>query len=150
MSTSWSYPHQDLGEPLHFDGSPVLRPVVPVLIAETLPAVIGVLDSGSPISVANWDLLGPLGVDPARTAPLYEVPLSIAGGAERTAVYEVELSLRPPSAGNGAPLAWRLQVAARRRWRLPFALLLGQRGWFDTFPTRIDARSSTVEVSRGS
>jgi hypothetical protein len=29
---------------------------------------------------------------------------------------------------------------------MPFAVLLGQRGWFDRFPTRIDASACTVEV----
>jgi hypothetical protein len=29
---------------------------------------------------------------------------------------------------------------------LPFAVLLGQRGWFDRFPTRLDATTSTVEI----
>jgi hypothetical protein len=81
MPRLWNYAHQDLGEPSFVDGSPILRPVVPLVVSTELPAVLGVLDSG-----------------------------------------------------------------ARPRWRLPFAVLLGQRGWFNQFPTRIDARMSAVEV----
>lgn len=145
MGEPWQYPHQDLGEPVHIDGSPVLRPVVPLIIADGLAAVLGVLDSGSPISVANADLFAPLGVDLDRDEPAYDIPLSVGGGFERTAVYVVELELRPPNGIDQASVRWSLHLGARRRWRLPFAVLLGQRGWFDTFPTRIDATSSTVE-----
>jgi len=55
MSDAWVYDHQDLGEPVHVDGSPIVRPVVPLIVADELPAVLGVLDSGSPISVASAD-----------------------------------------------------------------------------------------------
>jgi hypothetical protein len=44
------------------------------------------------------------------------------------------------------PLAWTLPLGARRGWKLPFGVLLGQRGWFDRFPIRIDGQSSAVEV----
>jgi hypothetical protein len=146
VESSWVYPHQDLGEPLHVDGSPVIRPVVPLVVAPGLPAVLGVLDSGSPVSVANADLFGWLGIDIEHGDPLYEMPLSVGGGFESTPVFEVELRLRPPGDGQAGSIPWRLELGARRRWRLPFAVLLGQRGWFDRFPTRIDATTSTVEI----
>jgi hypothetical protein len=44
----WVYAHQDLGEPVHADGSAILRPVVPLVVTPELPAVLGVVDSGSP------------------------------------------------------------------------------------------------------
>lgn len=84
MSNLWIYDHQDLGEPPHVDGSPILRPVVPLIVAKELPAMLGVLDSGSPISVANADLFTWMGIDVATADPLYEVPLSVGGGFERT------------------------------------------------------------------
>ena len=146
MPATWQYPHQDLGEPVHVDGSPVLRPVVPLIITDGIPAVLGVLDSGSPISVANADVFAPLGIDLDSDEPTYEIPLSVGGGFERTPVFLVDLELRPPAGTHQPNARWRLHLGARRRWRLPFAVLLGQRGWFDTFPTRIDATNSTVEL----
>ncbi len=142
---TWVYPHQDLGEPVHVDGSPILRPVVPLVVAPGLPAVLGVLDSGSPISIANVDLFTWLGIDVDAVEPAYEIPLSVGGGFERTPVFRVTLQLRSPD-NDVEVVRWSLDLGARRRWRLPVAVLLGQRGWFDTFPTRIDATRSTVQL----
>lgn len=146
MPASWVYPHQDLGEPLHVDGSAVVRPVVPIIVAADLPAVLGVLDSGSPVSVANADLFRWLGIDIDENEPDFEIPLSLGGGFESMPVFSVELRLRSPSDGEPPSVPWRIDLGARRRWRLPFAVLLGQRGWFDRFPTRVDGTTSTVEV----
>lgn len=65
-------------------------------MAPGLPAVLGVLVSGSPVSVANADLFGWLGIDIEHADPVYEMPLSVGGGFESTPVFEVELRLRPP------------------------------------------------------
>lgn len=123
----------------------MVRPVVPLLLAYDLPSLIGVVDSGSPMSVADAALFRHLGVDIESDPPLYEVPLSVGGGYSATPVFEVELLLRPPDR-MAEPIGWRLTLGARRQWRLPFAVLLGQRGWFDTFPTRIDATEIAVET----
>jgi hypothetical protein len=98
------------------------------------------------VSVANADLFGWLGIDIEQAEPVYEMPLSVGGGFETTPVFEVELRLRAPSDGQAESIPWRLELGARRRSRLPFAVLLGQRGWFDRFPTRIDAATSAVEI----
>ena len=143
--TDWTYAHRDLDEPPYPDGSPVLRPAVPVVVSSSVPAVLGVLDSGSPASAADAALLGLLGVNIQRDEPLYEIPLTVGGRFRPTPVFEVRLCLQPPEP-DGAPLPWTLPLGARSGWKLPFAVLLGQRGWFDRFPTRIDATSSTVEV----
>ena len=76
MESNWVYPHQDLGEPLHVDGTPVLRPVVPIIVTDELPAMLGVLDSGSPVSVANADLFRWLGIDVDTTARGDNLPSS--------------------------------------------------------------------------
>ena len=108
-----------------------------------------VLDSGSPISVASADLFTFLGVDIGADDPLFEIPPSVGGGFERTPVSRVCLRLSSPDDHtHGVP--WSLDLGARSRWRMPFAVLLGQRGWFDTFPTRIDATTLTVEIAVGS
>lgn len=97
------------------------------------------------MSVANSTLFSRLGIDVDHDRPLYEVPLSVGGRFAATPVFDVELSLRAPEPG-GQPIRWRLALGARRSWRFPFAVLLGRRGWFDRFPTRIDGDGSTVEV----
>jgi hypothetical protein len=54
--TDWVYMHRDLDQPPYPDGSPVLRPAVAVVVSSSLPAVLGVLDFGSPASVADATL----------------------------------------------------------------------------------------------
>lgn len=145
MANNWTYPHQDLEESSYPDGSPILRPVVPLEVASDVPSLPGVIDSGSPLSVANATLFGRIGIDIDTDSPLYEVSLGVGGRYLPVPFFEVELALRPPTDGD-EPVRWLLPLGARRSWRLPFAVLLGQRGWFDRFPTRIDADTSTVEV----
>ena len=98
------------------------------------------------MSVASADLFRWLDIDVDRSDPAYEMPLSVGGGFEAMPVFEVELRLRAPRDELAESIPWRLHLGARRRWRLPFAVLLGQRGWFDRFPTRIDATTSTIET----
>ena len=141
------YEHQDLGEAPHPDGSRILRPAVRIGWGQNRTPVLGVLDSGSPVSVANADLFEMLGVDLGVDAPLYEVPLSVGGGFEQTPVYDVALTLLPSTDDPTVkPVRWTVALGARRRWRLNFAVLFGQRGWFDRFPTRIDESTAQVEV----
>lgn len=75
--TSWVHLHQDLDEPPYPDGSLVLRPAVPLVVSPGPPSMLGVLDSGSPASVANATLFGELGVDIDRTEPLYEIAFTV-------------------------------------------------------------------------
>lgn len=142
MGLVWTYSHQDLGESRKINGAAVLRPTVPLIVAPHPPAVLGVVDSGSPISVCNAELFKWLGIDVETAEPTYVVPLSVGGAFERIPVFRVTLQLRSPE----ETVSWELELGAKRRWLLPFAVLLGQRGWFDQFPTRIDARTSSVEL----
>lgn len=102
-----------------------------------------------PASVADATLFDLLGVDVERDEPLFEIPLSVGGSFSRNPVFEVRMRLQPPTADT-KPVEWTLPLGARRGWRLPFGVLLGQRGWFDRFPTRIDSATTTVEVDRNS
>ena len=142
----WSYDHRDLGEPALPDGSLVCRPVVPLIVAPFSEDLLAVVDSGSPISVADSQLFKWLGVDISRVKPLYEVPLGLGSGFGMVPVFEVELALRPPNYIDHKPVAWKLHLGARANWRLPFAVLFGQRGWFERFPTTIDSDSTVVRV----
>jgi hypothetical protein len=126
----------------------VLRPVVTVGIPSLSESLLAVVDSGSPISVADWQLFKWLGVDLESTEPLYEVPLGLGASFNKVPVFQVELALSPPEGRDGGPLTWTLHLGARANWRLPFAVLFGQRGWFDRFPTTIDSESVVVQVQR--
>ncbi len=96
MVDRWVYAHRDLGEPSHVDGSPLTRPVVPIEPAAGMAAVLGVLDSGSPISVANAEVFALLGVNIDKDDPVHEVPLSVGRGFEPTPIFQVELRLCGP------------------------------------------------------
>ncbi len=142
---TWTYRHVDLEESPYPDGAPIMRPVVPLMRAPGTAQLRGVIDSGSPISAANASLFGQFGIDIDTDPPLFELGLTVAGLFARAPVFEVTLWLHPPAPGEEA-VSWQLPLVARRSWRMPFAVLLGQRGWFDRFPTRIDGTTSTVEV----
>jgi hypothetical protein len=129
------------------DGSPILRPCVEVATGAALHAYVGVVDSGSPICVADPALVAEAGVDIEATEPTMTVPLGMGASFSHVPMFEIRLSLLPPEDVDAAPVPWSLLVAARGGWRFPFAILLGQLGWFDTFPTMIDAAATTVVLS---
>jgi hypothetical protein len=56
------------------------------------------------------------------------------------------LQHRAPAGLEAAPFRWRLHLGARSGWRLHLAILLGQRGWFDRFPTTIYGVGTSVEL----
>jgi hypothetical protein len=147
LPTDWSYPHRDLGERAYREGFAILRPVVPLKVDVLSEDLLAVVDSGSPISVADAQLFKWLGVDFARTEPLYEVPLNLGSVFNRIPIYEVELSLRPPDDVQAEVVRWKLHLGARPNWKLPFAVLFGQQGWFDRFPTTIDGTETTVHTA---
>jgi hypothetical protein len=142
----WWYEHRDLGEAILPDGAAVKRPVVTVGVPGYVSEYLAVVDSGSPISVAHAGLFRLLGIDPTIDPPLYVVPLGIGGGSGAVPVFDVELELRPPAGETTLPIRWHCHLGARSSWRLPFAVLLGQRGWFDQFPSTIDAFGTGVDL----
>lgn len=147
LPTDWSYPHRDLGERPIREGSAILRPVVTLKVEVLSEDLLAVVDSGSPISVADAQLFEWLGVDLLTAQPLYEVPLNLGSNFNRIPMYEVELSLRPPDDIEAELVRWKLHLGARPNWKLPFAVLFGQQGWFDRFPTTIDGTQTTVHIS---
>ena len=142
--SSWRYPHVNLGERPLPDGSAVLRPCVTVASTRSRIAHIGVVDSGSPISVADPAFLAHLGIDLSQT-PIMKIPLGMGASFDTVPLFEVEMALLPPER-DGPPATWTAVVGARPRWKHPFAVLLGQRGWFHTFSTTIDRTHTTVHL----
>ncbi len=142
----WRYEHADLDEPRFPDGSAVRRPIVTVGTPGSLRDYVAVIDSGSPVSVADSRIFSILGIDIDRDKPLFEIPLGIGGAFSTTPVFEVELELRSPHGEASEAIAFRLQLGASVGWRMPFMVLFGQRGWFDCFPTTINGSGTTVEL----
>lgn len=143
---AWTYPHVDLGEQPLPDGSQILRPRVRLARPGGSDDWIGVVDSGAPLSTADSAVLRGAGVDLAAAEPVMMVRVSLGGASSVLGVFMVELDLLPPDGIGEPPLRWRAELAAAPRWHLPFGVLLGQRGWFDRFPTTIDATSTTVHL----
>ncbi len=143
----WSYGHQDLGESPLPDGSRVLRPCVLIAAPGSANRYLGVVDSGSPLTVADPVFLRACGVDPDTATPVMRVPLHLGGRSGDVSLFRVPIVLVPPSAEE-SPVGWTALIGARDGgWRLPFGVLLGQRGWFDRFTTTIDATHTTVTVT---
>lgn len=60
--SNWTYSHRDLDEPHLPDGSPILRPCVEVSHTASDSLYLGVIDSGSPITVADPGFLIEAGI----------------------------------------------------------------------------------------
>ena len=82
------YGHRYLGEEALPDGQPVLRPMVTVGAPGWAEEYESLADAGSPISIANSELFGKLGIDLSVDEPLYVVPMGIGGVFARIAVFE--------------------------------------------------------------
>ncbi len=104
---------------------------------------LGVLDSGSPLSVTSRRFARQAGIDPDTTLPVMEVPLGLATRFDRLPMFEINLELKAPDDSGTVP--WSLLVAVRPTWRFPFEVLFGQRGWFDSFTTTLGHGHLAVE-----
>ena len=123
MRPAWVYPLRALGEAPFPDGTSIVRPAVPFLVAGHEQVHLGVVDSGSPLTVTSRDIAVRAGIDITSTAPLME--------------------LQPPSGTDG--FRWSLPMAVHSTWRFPFEVLFGQRGWFDSFTTTFGPGHLAVE-----
>ncbi len=97
--------------------------------------------------MAGVKLFELLGLDVGVMTPIFEVPFGVGLSFSAVRVFDVILELRPPPGVDAPGLQWRTQLGASETWRLPFAVLFGQRGWFDRFPTTIDAHATTVQLA---
>ena len=113
---TWTYPHVDLEESPHPDGSLIKRPVVPLMRAPGTAQRRGVIDSGSPISAANVVLFGTFGIDIDNDPRLYELGLTVSGQFACAPVFEVTPWLHAPTVSDDA-VSWRLPLAVRRAAR---------------------------------
>lgn len=142
--TRWRYPHADFDEAPFPDGPRVLRPAVRIATTGRTRFATGMIDSGSPITIASPGLLSDCGVD-IQAPPIMTVPLRLGSAAGEVTVHRVELELGEPPPGDGR-VRWAALVASRSPWIFRFDVLLGVRGWFDRFATTIDATHTTVDL----
>lgn len=141
MDVPWVYPLRDLGESALADNSPVMRPTVP-LLTQRAERHLGVIDTGSPVSVTSIGVLRRAGVN-VDGDPLMEVPLGLGGRFDNVPVFALSLGLLSPDGSKVEE--WSMQIACLRYWRFGFDILLGQRGWFDTFTTTFGEGRFAVE-----
>jgi hypothetical protein len=120
------------------------RPCVLIAPQNSDNPYLGVVDSGSPITVAAPYFLRACGVDPDRDEPVMRVPLHMGGRSSSVAIFRVPVALVAPDDVRSS--TWTARIGTRNGWHLPFAALLGQRGWFDTFSTTIDGERTAVAV----
>lgn len=139
----WVYPLRDLAESPFPDGSPILRPAVPILIPDQTSVHLGVLDSGSPLSVTSRRFARRAGIDLDTAEPVMEVPLGLATRFDRLPMFAIDLELQSPAGSD--IVSWDLMIAVRANWQFPFEVLFGQRGWFDSFTTTFGPGGLAVE-----
>lgn len=158
-SSGWVEPVREGGPPWVFpyvtepgqesSPDPPIRPAVAVsLVAPDgteSPKFLALVDSGSERTLAGPGL-GRL-AQPSYAEPPHQMTLRI-GGAPRTTVFgEVILRLYEHLSVDEPPLVqWSAEVGFFKQWEPPWAVLLGQRGFFDQFtvddePVRYGSRS---------
>jgi len=140
---AWVYPLRALGEAPLPDGTSIVRPAVPFLVVGHEQVHLGVVDSGSPLSITSRDVAVRTGIDIASTPPVMELPIGLGARFDRLPVFVFELELQAPSGADG--FRWMLPLAVQPRWRFPFEVLFGQRGWFDSFTTTFGPEHVAVE-----
>lgn len=120
-----------------------IRPAVAVsLVApdgSESPKFLALVDSGSERTLAGPGL-GRL-ARPSYAEPPREMTLHIGGAARPTVFGEVTLRLYEHVSSVDEPplIEWSAEVGFFKRWEPPWAVVLGQRGFFDRF---------TVSMSR--
>lgn len=112
------------------------------LLTRSAERHLGVIDTGSPVSVTSIGVLRRAGVD-VDADPLMEVPLGLGGRFDRVPVFGLSVGLLSPDLSTIE--RWNLQIACLRVWNFGFDILLGQRGWFDTFTTTFGEDRFAVE-----
>lgn len=142
----WVFTLRDLGEPRLPDGTPVMRPTVPLVTIDTqvTDGYFGVVDTGSPISVSSVSFAKRAGVE-MDAEPVMLVPLGLGGRFNQLPVFEAHLALLSPD--ETVMYSWTLPIAVIASWRFSFDVLLGQRGWFDTFTTTFGEDRFAVETT---
>jgi hypothetical protein len=72
------------------DGTPIMRPCVEVTTGSWGVAHVGVVDSGSPITVADPAFVTAAGIDISSQEPVMEIPLGMGAAFGRVPMFGIE------------------------------------------------------------
>jgi hypothetical protein len=134
-SSPWIYPFTESphGERRHVDGEPVLRPVVPIVLAGDAPheaaRVLALIDSGSERTLAAPGIARQIGVTPD---PDRRIALGVGGAIRQVRFADVTLRMQS-LADPKEQVEWQADVGFIEEWKPTWAVLLGQSGFFDRF-----------------
>jgi hypothetical protein len=108
--------------------------------------VAALVDSGSEHTLAAPLLARAIGVEPDDTR---EFTIGIGGGARLVQPASVTIELYPELDSEGSPLtSWEAEVGFFKTWEPPWAILLGQVGFFDTFTVTMSRLAQALAVEQ--
>lgn len=146
-SPTWLFPYVEDPSSAR-PGRKVLRPVVVVRLVgpagEAPVRVIALVDSGSEHTLATPMLARAVGIDPD---PATETQIGIGGKRRDVRFADVQMQLFSSSDGDDEPLVtWDTEIGFFNRWEPPWAVLLGQIGFFDRFTVTMSRSATTLAV----
>jgi hypothetical protein len=146
----WVYPYSEdlVSGSRHVDNRIVLRPVVPITLVgqdeDHEARVWGIVDSGAERTLAAPGLARQIGVNPD---PNRRIHLGIGGDTRAVRFADVTLRLRPSEdAGPDDSVEWRTEVGFIEQWKPPWAVLLGQVGFFDNFTVTLSRLTQAFAI----
>jgi hypothetical protein len=141
----WLYPYQEDGPRLD---QIVQRPIVSTALVspsgEVSDGLYALVDSGCHhVLAAPW-LADAAGVDPKATAR--ELDLGIGGTTVKVRFSDLRIRLLAPDGTDDQYFEWEAEVGFFDEWRPTFAMILGQRGFFDQFTVTMNLFSLQTAV----
>lgn len=108
--------------------------------------VAALVDSGSEYTLAAPLLARAIGIEPDESR---EFTIGIGGGARLVRPARVTIELFPELASADSPLtSWEAEVGFFTKWEPPWAVLLGQVGFFDKFTVTMSRLAQALAVER--
>lgn len=145
----WLFPYVDLGErTASGEQRNVHRPAVEVSLVGpggATPWAFALVDSGSEHTLAGPWVPQTVGVLPTR-----ELEIGIGGRSRLVRFTEVTLRVRRFGSDQGEFIEWQTDVGFFDTWEPPWAVLLGQRGFFDRFTITMQRAALSLALERPS
>jgi hypothetical protein len=142
----WLFPYTEdvVSRTSEVTGRTILHPVVQVtMAADEEQLVYALVDSGSEHTLSGMGHARLIGADPD---PVREMRIGV-GGAWRTARFaDIRLRLAPPDGAPDDVVEWTATVGFFTQWGPPWALLLGQVGFFDQFTVTMNRLSQALAI----
>ena len=145
-SFPWLFPYTEdvVSRTSQVTGRTILRPVIQVtMVGEDEQDVYALVDSGSEHTLSGMGHARLIGAEPD---PSREMTIGV-GGAWRTARFaDIRLRLAAPGGAADDMVEWTASVGFFTHWDPPWALLLGQVGFFDKFTVTMNRLSQALTV----